>query len=273
MYLVLFGSLQGKLQQFYSTCDPANMPLCTMESSVLAKHIGFWLILAFIGVRLAVLVQSGARKLSSLSVGKALGELERKYILYLRSFTADEAILPKPTLPLLSKVFSFRPFPVHLEEELFDVTDGYLPLIAVGRPGGSQELTGGLAYREYLKDENWQTYVHQKILAADSIVLLINSTEGVLWELENVISLSASAKTIFLIDPKAKDNVVWQSLTKLITPIFAKAGLLAPDFQFAGHPIGFYLSRDRLVEIENTNWSATSYRTALSHYLSERALP
>ena len=224
-------------------------------------------------MRLAMLVQSSARKLGSLSVSEALGDSKRRYILYLRSFTADEIILPKPRLPVLSKVLSLRPFPVHIEEELFDVTDGYLPLIAVGRPGGSQELIGGLAYRDYLKDENWQTYVREKILAADSIVLLLNSTGGVLWELENVLSNSAFSKTVFLIDPRAKDNELWQNLTKRIIPMFAKAGVLAPDFQFAGHPIGFYFSGDKLVEVENTNWSATSYRTALSHYLSERARP
>ena len=140
-------------------------------SSALAKQTAVWLILAFIGVRLATAMQASARKLGSLSVGEALGKSKRRYILYLRSFTADQVILPKPRLPLLSKVMSLRPFPVHLEEELFDVTDGYLPLIAVGRPGGNQKLTGGLAYREYLKDENWQAYVGEQILAADSVVL------------------------------------------------------------------------------------------------------
>jgi hypothetical protein len=272
-YFITFGSVSSELGQLYSACNPENMELCVRQSSAWAKQTGLWLILVFIGIRLAVLLQSSARKLSSLSVGKALGDSKQRYILYLRSFTADEIILPKPRLPFLSKVLSLRPFPAHVEEELFDVTDGYLPLIAVGRPGGSQELTGGVAYRDYLKDENWQTYVREKILAADSIVLLLNSTEGVLWELENVLSDSASAKTVFLIDPRAKDNELWQNLTKRIIPIFAKAGDLAPDFQFAGHPIAFYFSRDRLVEIENNNWSATSYRTALSHYLSERARP
>ena len=272
-YFITFGSLSGKLSQLYSACNLENMPLCATQSSAWAKQIGLWLILVFIGIRLAILVQSSARKLASLSVSEALGDSKRRYILYLRSFTADEIILPKPRLPLLSKVLSLRPFPVHIEEELFDVTDGYLPLIAVGRPGGSKELTGGLAYRDYLKDENWQTYVREKILAADSIVLLLNSTGGVLWELENVLSNSAFSKTVFLIDPRAKDNELWQNLTKRIIPMFAKAGVLAPDFQFAGHPIGFYFSGDKLVEVENTNWSATSYRTALSHYLSERARP
>ncbi len=271
MYIIRFASLpSSKLSQL--EFNPQNMKL-SGTSLTWAKQIGLWLILAFIGMRLAILVQSSARKLGSLSVSEALGDSKRRYILYLRSFTADEAILPKPRLPLLSKVLSLRPFPAHLEEELFDVTDGYLPLIAVGRPGERQKLIGGLAYRDYLKDQDWQTYVHEKILAADSIVILLNITGGILWELENVLSYSAFAKTIFLIDPRAKDNELWQNLTKRIIPIFAKAGVLTPDFQFAGHPIGFYFSRDGLVEIENANWSATSYRTALSHYLSERVRP
>jgi len=271
-YFTTFGGVTGKLGRLYNH-NLENMPLslCATLSLASAKQIGLWLIPAFIGMRLAILVQSSARKLGSLSVSEALGDSKRRYILYLRSFTADEIILPKPRLPLLSKVLSLRPFPVHIEEELFDVTDGYLPLIAVGRPGESQKLTGGLAYRDYLNDENWQTYVRDKILAADSIVILLNSTGGVLWELENVLSHSAFAKTVFLIDPRAKDNELWQNLTKRIIPMFAKAGVLAPGFQFAGHPIGFYFSDDKLVEVENTNWSATSYRTALSHYLSERA--
>jgi hypothetical protein len=271
MYFISIGSVYNKLGRLYFGCNPENMGFCATKSSDWAKQIGLWLIPAFIGIRLAILVQSSARKLGSLSVSEALGDSKRRYILYLRSFTADAIILPKPRLPLLSKILYFRPFPAHIEEELFDVTDGYLPLIAVGRPGGNQELIGGLAYRDYLKDENWQTYVREKILAADSIVLLLNSTGGVLWELENVLSHSASAKTVFLIDPRAKDNEVWQNLTKQIIPIFAKAGVLPGDFQFAGHPIGFYFSRDQVFEIENTNWSATSYRTAFSHYLSERA--
>ncbi len=275
MYFILFGGVSGKLGLLFNKHNLENIPLsqCATLSAAWAKQIGLWLIVAFIGIRLAILVQSGARKLGSLSVSEALGDSKQRYILYLRSFTADEIILPKPRLPLLSKIMSLRPFPVHIEEELFDVTDGYLPLIAVGRPGESQKLIGGLAYRDYLKDENWQTYVRDKIRAADSIVILLNSTGGVLWELENVLSHSVFAKTIFLIDPRAKDNALWQNLTKRIIPMFATAGVLAPDFQFAGHPIGFYFSGDGLVEVENTNWSATSYRTALSHYLSERARP
>jgi hypothetical protein len=94
-----------------------------------------------------------------------------------------------------------------------------------------------------------------------------------LWELENVINHSASVKTLFLVDPRARDDEVWESLMKLVIRTFARAGVVAPDFQFRGHPIGFYFSGPGIVEIENRNWSATSYRTAFSHYLSERAGP
>src|SRR5437016_2033862 len=103
MYFVNFGSVFAKLGQFYPACLE-NMPLCATQSSALPKHIGLWLILALIGIRLVILVQSSVRKLGSLSVREALGASKQRYILYLRSFTADEIILPKPRLPLLSKV-------------------------------------------------------------------------------------------------------------------------------------------------------------------------
>jgi hypothetical protein len=60
------------------------------------------------------------------------------------------------------------------------------------------------------------------------------------------------------------DEVISQWSRRKFAALFARAGVLAPDFQFAGHPIGFYFSRDRLVEIENTNWSAISFASFAS---------
>src|SRR5436190_19617689 len=84
-FFTTFGSVSSKLGQLYSECNPKNMELCATQSSAWAKRIGLWLIPAFIGIRLAILVQTSARKLSSLSVGEALGDSKRRYILYLRS--------------------------------------------------------------------------------------------------------------------------------------------------------------------------------------------
>jgi hypothetical protein len=75
-------------------------------------------------------------------------------------------------------------------------------LIAVGKPGGPKEALGGLAYRTYLDDSEWQAYVAQKIHDANRIVLLLKDSAGVRWELERVIREGAAAKTLFLVDPR-----------------------------------------------------------------------
>jgi hypothetical protein len=49
--------------------------------------------------------------------------------------------------------------------------------------------------------------------------------------------------------------------------MFAKAGVFAPDFRLQDILVSIF--HDGLVEIENANWSATSYRTALSHRPSD----
>src|SRR5262249_45586716 len=45
-----------------------------------------------------------------------------------------------------TRLLSLRPFPARIEDELFDVTDGYRPLIAIGNPSKSGEQLGGMAY-------------------------------------------------------------------------------------------------------------------------------
>ena len=74
------------------------------------------------------------------------------FVLYLRPFDSDDVVLPTPRLPPLGRLFSFREPAVRVEEELFDVADGYRPLIAVGKPGGGRETPGGVASRDYLDD-------------------------------------------------------------------------------------------------------------------------
>jgi hypothetical protein len=40
-----------------------------------------------------------------------------------------------------------------------------------------------------------------------------------------------------------------------------------PGFELQSHPIGFFVRNESVVEIVNHNRTATSYRTAFSHFL------
>ena len=249
------------------------MAACVSQSSRWASGIPLVLLLAAAGVKVAALLQSSAKRLAGLSVAEVLRRPNDPFLLYLRPFDTDEVILPKPRLPPLSSLLSFRPFPVRIEEELFDVADGYRPLIAVGKPGGAKETPGGLAYRTYLEDSEWQAYVAQKIRDAERIVMLVRDSPGVRWELARVIREGAAAKTLFLLDPGIKDSADWEALATMLVPLLHGAGFAPPAFEFRSRPIGFFFRGGKLVEIVNHNRTATSYRTAFSHFLATSLEP
>lgn len=274
MYLLTAGSTSGKLGALALVCQRREvLPDCMAQSSRWARSIPLFLLVAIIGVKVAAFLQSSAKRLSGLSVAEVLKRPNDPFLLYLRPFDTDDVILPTPRLPLLSSFLSYRPFPVRIEEELFDIADGYRPLIAVGKPGGSKETPGGLAYRTYLEDSEWQAYVAEKIRDAERIVLLLKDSAGVRWELERVIRESAAAKTLFLLDPAIKDAADLEALAGTVVPLLQGAGIAPPGFSFESRPIGFYFQGGKLVEIVNRNRTATSYRTAFSYFLSRSLGP
>jgi hypothetical protein len=221
-------------------------------------------------MRFFLTVRAFAKRIGALSVHEILEDQRQDYVLYLRSFGTDEVRLPQPKLPLLSRILSPWPIPVRVEQELFEVADGYSPLIAVGRPGAKRS-EGGVAYREYLADDKWRNYVDDKIRDARYVVLLLNTTDGLLWELAHVLALGAAPRTLFLFDPRGRDEAEWLSIVAAVLPIFVQRGLISPDFKFLTPVVAFYFEDAKVIQIKNTNWSAMSYRTAFSHFLSERA--
>ena len=99
--------------------------------------------------------------------------------------------------------------------------------------------------------------------------MLIKSTDGVRWEFARVIGEAATFKTLFLLDPAVRDSADWETLEKMVVPLLQSAGVAPQNFELRSRPIGFYFQNGTLVEIVNTNRTATSYRTAFSHFLAE----
>ena len=224
------------------------------------------------GVKAASLLQSAAKQLGGLSVSDVIKKSDERFILYLRPFDTDDIVLPKPRLPLLSRLFSFSPFPVRIEQELFDVADGYRPLIAVGKPG-EKTMRGGMAYRTYLEDSEWQEYVTAKIRGAERIVMVLKDTQGVHWEFDQVMGQEAVMKTLFLVDPATSKLEEWETLEKMVGPMLQSAGVEQGAFALKPQLIGFFFLKGCLVEILNANRTATSYRTAFSHFLADSGPP
>ena len=269
MYLLTVGGSGNRLATLSIACDARTLPQCRALSSTWAWQIPLALLLAAAGLKGAALLQSLAKRLGGLSVADVLKRPDNAFVLYLRPFDSDDVVLPTPRLPTLSRLFSFRPPAVRVEDELFDVADGYRPLIAVGKPGGGRETPGGVAYRDYLDDSVWQDYVADKIRRAERIVLVMKNSQGVRWEIARVVAEGVAAKTLFLFDPTLHDAAERESLARTLVPLLASVGAAPTDLSFAAATIGFYFQQGTLVEIVNENRTATSYRTAFSHFLAE----
>lgn len=254
---------------FFGACKSNNVN-CVMDSSSIVTEIIAWMLCSVLGLRAATFLQLAGKSTCALSVSDVLPMRSSRFILYLRAFDSDDIMLPMPKLPLLSRLFSVNPFPRKVEQELFDVCDGYRPLIAVGRPGTAGTRVGGLAYKTFLGDSDWQNYVSEQIRLAESIVILVRATSGVLWEMSSIIEHGAARKTLFLIDPAAQDVHVWDKLAKRITDLLVQYNIVLPAFSFHYHPIGFTFNDHCMMCIVNSHWSVTSYRTAFSSFLSGR---
>jgi len=274
MYLLTAGSTSNKLGLLFTLCrSPEKMPDCVALSTAWVHRVSIGLILAAVGVAVASLLQSWAKRLGGLGVTDVLRKPNDPFLLYLRPFDTDSVILPKPLLPLLSSLLSFRPFPVRIEEELFDVADGYRPLIAVGKPGGSKDVQGGLAYRTFLEHSDWKDYVAEKIRRAEKIVVVVKDSEGVRWELARILREGAAPKTLFLYDPAIRTPADWDGLAKMWLPLLEEAGLAPSGLDLLSRPIGFYFDGEKMIEIVNANRTATSYRTAFSYFLAASPKP
>src|SRR5262249_16448565 len=62
VYFVTIGSISNKAAQLLAACNASNMQSCAVQSATWAKQIGLWIIPAFLGIQIAVTVQSSARK-------------------------------------------------------------------------------------------------------------------------------------------------------------------------------------------------------------------
>jgi hypothetical protein len=155
------------------------------------------------GVVLAVAGASlsrAARALARAGTRAVMQTDRRAPMLYLRSFEDDAVALPsivsarRPFIELFS-VRGADPFEESLAWELAT----YGPVVAVAKPGGSIASLG--AAREFLSDATWRTEVAERMANAAAITVAIGATDGLRWEVGQIIDAGHLAKTVFVFPP------------------------------------------------------------------------
>lgn len=159
------------------------------------------LISAVVGLIILVASSSASIFLDRLAVvdmQSRLSKDKRSPTLFLRSFGDDRIELKRSKLV---QILSFRRKPTTADELMESIFGGFGPYIAIGRPGERQRTFG--ASRVYLGDDEWQSEVTQFIHEARFVVVFLDKSEGLKWEIDQVLSQGALNKTLFILPPDA----------------------------------------------------------------------
>lgn len=161
------------------------------------------------------------------------------YVLYLRSFEADERQttlheVPVPGIAggaMVGFVVSGR----SAEEHVADILRPVAPLVAVGAPGERLPHVG--AVRMYLPHEAWQETVRELMRRSRLTALTLGTSEGTMWELTEAVPAAASA-TAHPVHPGAEEGGVPAhpcscAASAGVPPV---AGHSAPDCDPRRHP-------------------------------------
>jgi hypothetical protein len=124
--------------------------------------------------------------------------------LFLRAFRDDQIRIRRASRNLFSSVFDLGRLPTTLDELMLERLDGRGDLIAIGNPqdrkGAARRSPWG-AQRLYVDDAHWQETVTMLARDADRIVLCVDASHGVRWEIAHVLRAGHANKTLFFLNP------------------------------------------------------------------------
>ncbi len=140
-----------------------------------------------------------ARRFTRLSLERLISGDERPVILFLRSFHDDQVRLQKPPRRLFRGLVSVgEPRPT-LDHVLLEEGTPHGPVVAIGRPGSTPPFG---AARIYVTDEEWRETVSDLCSHAGAVVMTLDETDGVRWELGHLFGQNYERKTLFLLPPR-----------------------------------------------------------------------
>lgn len=93
----------------------------------------------------------------------------------------------------------------------------YGPVVAIGRPGRSLQSLG--AARDHLSDDVWRDGISERMAAARAIVVILGATEGLRWEVAELVAGGHLEKTVFVFPPTTAETlrVRWTFIAETLT--------------------------------------------------------
>jgi hypothetical protein len=235
----------------------------------------FIFVLALFGamVFMPTLLRVAARRVARVSLETLELRDKRAPVLFLRSFQDDQVKLPLPRRPVLQRLIGIgepRPTVDHL---LVEEASMLGPVIAIGSP--SKPAPFG-APRIFFDDDAWQRAVSEIAAAASMIVIVVDETPGVTWELALIRNAGHAAKTLYLVPPATARHTTEAIIRReTANEGLSEATESAADLkERSDAAIGWFRSSDgRICLLTDVFPSRSSYVCALRMFIRSRLSP
>ena len=129
---------------------------------------------------------------------------ERPPVLFLRSFKDDQMSLESAKVHWFIRVFDPGVEAGTFEEIMLHNLSREGPIIAVGNPKDVDAPIG--ASREYLEEDQWKDKILHHLDEARLIVISVDETDSLMWEVEQIVKRNHLSKTLFFFPPRHSQN-------------------------------------------------------------------
>ena len=213
------------------------------------------------------------RRQMKLSIDELVKADPRPPILFLRAFYDDQVALPQPRYRWIAKLMILGLRPTPLDQLLLEEATPYGPVVALGNPRDRFPPYG--AARGYFENKDWQQAVTDLARDARTIVLCLDETDSVWWEMGHIEGNDYLQKTLFVLPPRYADAqqnraVALRLIEHLrITDQGARTDLAAVVAR--GNMIGLSVGDDRRVTLfTSTSFSRFAYLLLIRWFVRTR---
>jgi hypothetical protein len=141
-----------------------------------------------------------SRRFLRVSLEQAQAADRRRPVLFLRSFRDDAVTLPPPKSGFAYKLLNYTERKKSLDQLLLEEGTSVGPVVALGNPADAVPPYG--AARAYFHNDNWQKMIGYLMEQAVVIVICVDNSKSLWWEIESVKTHRHLSKTVFLLHPK-----------------------------------------------------------------------
>jgi hypothetical protein len=214
-----------------------------------------------------------ARFQMRLSINELVKADPRPPILFLRAFYDDQVALREPKHRLIGKLLALGVRPAPLDQVLLEEATLYGPVVALGNPRDRFPPYG--AARGYFENKDWQQAVTDLARDALAIVLCVDETESVWWEISHIDANNYLHKTLFVLPPKYIDP---QNNRTIATRLMAHLRVTDKDTSTdlatvfgQGKTIGICIGDDGRVKLtKSTSFSRFAYLVLVRWFFRTR---